>query len=216
VNPLDRIEMKEINMRFKNAQIFEEMSFECSKNEIVGITGENGSGKSVLFKLIAGFILPTSGTIVVDEVDITKSSCFPENLGVLIEEPSFLEDITGFENLKLLSKIKNEVSDTDLLKTLDQVGLMKQKDKKVKNYSLGMKKKLGIAQAIMENQKLILLDEPMNALDEESVEKMRELFKKLASEGATIVIASHNKEDIRTLCNKVYKIKNQRLEPVVL
>lgn len=208
------IEMNKINMKFKNTEIFEEMSFKCSKNEIIGIIGENGSGKSVLFKLVAGFILPNSGTIKVNEVDIIKNKRFPDKLGVLIEEPSFLEDITGFENLKLLSTIKNEISDKDIVHTLDQVGLIKQKDKKVKNYSLGMKKKLGIAQAIMENQKLILLDEPMNALDEESVEKMRRLFKNLADDGATILIASHNKEDIRTLCDKVYRIKNLHLECV--
>lgn len=208
------IKMDNINIKFKNLIIFEDMSVEFSKNKIIGIVGENGSGKSVLFKLIAGFLIPNNGSVIVNGINITKEKNFPDKLGVLIEEPSFLSDITGFENLKLLASIRNKISDEVILKTLENVGLLNQKDVKVENYSLGMKKKLGIAQAFMEDQKIILLDEPMNALDEESVDSMRKLFKQLAIDGATILIASHNKEDINTLCDEVYRIKENKLENI--
>ncbi|AIM26143.1 putative ABC transporter ATP-binding protein [Melissococcus plutonius] len=112
------IAMDKINMKFKDLVIFEDMSFKCSKNGIIGIVGENGSGKSVLFKLLAGFIIPNHGTIIINEHNITKNKLFPNKLGVLIEEPYFLTDITGFENLKLLASIKNEISDKDVLNTL--------------------------------------------------------------------------------------------------
>lgn len=205
------IELKNLTKKFKNDTVFENISLSCSLGQIIGIVGENGAGKSVLFKLIAGFILPNSGSVTVNGANLTSGKIFPPSLGVLIEEPSFLPDITGFENLKLLARIKNEISDEEILQTLEQVNLIKDKDKKVKNYSLGMKKKLGIAQAIMENQQLILLDEPMNALDEASVERMRLLFKQIAGSGATIFIASHNREDIDQLCDQVYKIENCKL-----
>ena len=205
------IEIENLNKMFKQNVVFQNLSFKCDSNKIIGIVGENGAGKSVLFKLIAGFIKPNSGKIIIDGVDLNKNNVFPPSLGVLIEEPSFLPDITGYENLKLLASIKNKITDDQILKTLDRVNLTKDKDKKVKHYSLGMKKKLGIAQAIMESQQLILLDEPMNALDEESVKSMRSLFKLIADDGATILIASHNSEDIIQLCQKVYKIENNQL-----
>ncbi|AUJ87129.1 multidrug ABC transporter ATP-binding protein [Enterococcus sp. CR-Ec1] len=208
------IQLDNVSMKFKKHIIFEDLYFQCQANEIIGIVGENGSGKSVLFKLISGFIIPDKGNISVNGINITRNNALPDKLGVLIEEPSFLEDITGFENLKLLSSIKNEISDADIFEILSEVGLIDRKDEKVKHYSLGMKKKLGIAQAIMEKQEVILLDEPMNALDEESVEKMRSLFKKIATKGATILIASHNKEDINKLCDKVYRIKDNKLENI--
>ena len=211
---MELINIKNLSMKFKNNVVFEDLNFSCGKGEIIGIIGENGSGKSVLFKLMSGFILPTSGEINIQGVNITEMRAFPKDMGVLIEEPSFLPHITGFENLKLLASIKNTITDKQILETLDLVGLMGEKDQKVKTYSLGMKKKLAIAQAVMENQEIVILDEPMNALDEGSVKKMRSLFKNLAQEGKTIILASHNKMDIDELCTKVHQIKNHNLVAV--
>lgn len=205
------IEVTHVSMEFKHHLLFDNLSFSCQKGQIIGIVGENGSGKSVLFKLIAGFLKPAKGQITVKQTEITKTNSFPENLGVLIEEPSFLAELTGFENLKLLSSIKNKLSDTEIHSTMKSVNLFSEKDKKVQAYSLGMKKKLGIAQAIMEYQDVILLDEPMNGLDEKSIIKIRQLLRKMAEEGATILLASHNKEDIHELCNRVYRIEQKVL-----
>lgn len=205
------IQLKNISKHFKQQVLFDNISINFSGNKIIGIVGENGSGKSVLFKLIAGFERPNQGEIIVDSTNLTKTKTFPKNMGVLIEEPAFIDHLSGYENLKLLASIKNKITDDNLLSALKQVGLFESKDKKAKNYSLGMKKKLGIAQAIMENQHILLLDEPMNALDEDSVLKTRQLFKDLVKQNKTIFIASHNKEDIRELCDEVYQIKNHRL-----
>lgn len=205
------IEVTHVSMKFKHHLLFDNLSFSCKKGQIIGIVGENGSGKSVLFKLIAGFLKPAKGQITVKQTEITKTNTFPETLGVLIEEPSFLAELTGFENLKLLSSIKNKLSDTEIHSTMKSVNLFSEKDKKVQAYSLGMKKKLGIAQAIMEYQDVILLDEPMNGLDEKSIIKIRQLLRKMAEEGTTILLASHNKEDIHELCNRVYRIEQKEL-----
>ncbi|HHD9269254.1 TPA: ABC transporter ATP-binding protein, partial [Streptococcus pneumoniae] len=185
-------------------------NFSCKQGEIIGITGANGSGKSVLFKLIAGLYSPSYGEVLINGENIVPERKIPANLGALIEEPGFINYYSGFKNLQYLASIRGVVGNQEINDTLKIVGLYEQKDQKVKTYSLGMRKKLGIAQAIMENPSILLLDEPMNALDKSSVENMRTLFRKLSSEkGTTILIASHSEEDIRILCDKVYAIKDK-------
>ncbi|HGQ5477662.1 TPA: ABC transporter ATP-binding protein [Streptococcus pneumoniae] len=204
------ITLKNIELKLKKTCVFQNLNFSCKQGEIIGITGANGSGKSVLFKLIAGLYSPSYGEVLINGGNIVPERKIPANLGALIEEPGFINYYSGFKNLQYLASIRGVVGNQEINDTLKIVGLYEQKDQKVKTYSLGMRKKLGIAQAIMENPSILLLDEPMNALDKSSVENMRTLFRKLSSEkGTTILIASHSEEDIRILCDKVYAIEDK-------
>ncbi|MDR1473437.1 MAG: ABC transporter ATP-binding protein [Lactobacillales bacterium] len=206
------IELKNVAKSFKKQEILKDINLSCSKGEIIGVVGVNGSGKSVLFKVISGLLFPDKGSIKIMQEDITKSQKIPQELSALIEEPGFLPNLTGYQNLELLASIRRKITKEDILDTLRTVRLFEDRNKKTKHYSLGMKKKLGIAQAIMEKPKIILLDEPMNALDQESVEEMRTLFLDLAkNKGVTIVIASHNLEDINLLCDRVNQLNNGEL-----
>ncbi|HEV5722523.1 TPA: ABC transporter ATP-binding protein [Streptococcus pneumoniae] len=204
------ITLKNIELKLKKTCVFQNLNFSCKQGEIIGITGANGSGKSVLFKLIAGLYSPSYGEVLINGENIVPERKIPANLGALIEEPGFINYYSGFKNLQYLASIRGVVGNQEINDTLKIVGLYEQKDQKVKTYSLGMRKKLGIAQAIMENPSILLLDKPMNALDKSSVENMRTLFRKLSSEkGTTILIASHSEEDIRILCDKVYAIEDK-------
>ncbi|HEW1690683.1 TPA: ABC transporter ATP-binding protein [Streptococcus pneumoniae] len=204
------ITLKNIELKLKKTCVFQNLNFSCKQGEIIGITGANGSGNSVLFKLIAGLYSPSYGEVLINGENIVPERKIPANLGALIEEPGFINYYSGFKNLQYLASIRGVVGNQEINDTLKIVGLYEQKDQKVKTYSLGMRKKLGIAQAIMENPSILLLDEPMNALDKSSVENMRTLFRKLSSEkGTTILIASHSEEDIRILCDKVYAIEDK-------
>lgn len=204
------ITLKNIQLELKKTCVFQNLNFSCKQGEIIGITGANGSGKSVLFKLIAGLYSPSYGEVLINGENIVPERKILANLGALIEEPGFINYYSGFKNLQYLASIRGVVGNQEINDTLKIVGLYEQKDQKVKTYSLGMRKKLGIAQAIMENPSILLLDEPMNALDKSSVENMRTLFRKLSSEkGTTILIASHSEEDIRILCDKVYAIEDK-------
>ncbi|CVO55008.1 ABC transporter ATP-binding protein [Streptococcus pneumoniae] len=204
------ITLKNIELKLKKTCVFQNLNFSCKQGEIIGITGANGSGKSVLFKLIASLYSPSYGEVLINGENIVPERKIPANLGALIEEPGFINYYSGFKNLQYLASIRGVVGNQEINDTLKIVGLYEQKDQKVKTYSLGMRKKLGIAQAIMENPSILLLDEPMNALDKSSVENMRTLFRKLSSEkGTTILIASHSEEDIRILCDKVYAIEDK-------
>lgn len=204
------ITLKNIQLELKKTCVFQNLNFSCKQGGIIGITGANGSGKSVLFKLIAGLYSPSYGEVLINGENIVPERKIPANLGALIEEPGFINYYSGFKNLQYLASIRGVVGNQEINDTLKIVGLYEQKDQKVKTYSLGMRKKLGIAQAIMENPSILLLDEPMNALDKSSVENMRTLFRKLSSEkGTTILIASHSEEDIRILCDKVYAIEDK-------
>lgn len=204
------ITLKNIELKLKKTCVFQNLNFSCKQGEIIGITGANGSGKSVLFKLIVGLYSPSYGEVLINGENIVPERKIPANLGALIEEPGFINYYSGFKNLQYLASIRGVVGNQEINDTLKIVGLYEQKDQKVKTYSLGMRKKLGIAQAIMENPSILLLDEPMNALDKSSVENMRTLFRKLSSEkGTTILIASHSEEDIRILCDKVYAIEDK-------
>jgi ABC-2 type transport system ATP-binding protein len=207
---MNSVEISHLNFAFKNQTIFKDLSLQIPYGSITGIVGPNGVGKSVLFKIIAGLIIPDSGSVVVNNTNISLQK-FPTSFGALIEEPGFVERLSGYDNLKMLAGIQGKIAAADINRVLKLVGLWPARDKKVKNYSLGMKKKLGIAQAIMEKPQVIILDEPMNALDEDSVIQMRELFKKLAHNNVSIIIASHNMEDINVLCDKIYKIKDHTL-----
>ncbi|WP_415338071.1 ABC transporter ATP-binding protein (plasmid) [Clostridium perfringens] len=196
---------------FKNEVVLNKVNLEFKKGGFYGIIGKNGSGKSILFKAICGFLKPTEGYVVVNGKKIGIDVDFPDKLGAMIEKPGFLPNYSGFENLKYLAEIQNIINDKKIYEVMHLVNLHPLSDKKVKNYSLGMKQRLGIAQAIMENPDIIILDEPMNGLDREGVLLIRGILKELNDIGKTIIITSHYEEDISELCHEVYKIEDGKV-----
>lgn len=201
------VNVNNLYKKIKDDVILNNITFQVKKGEICGIIGRNGSGKSMLFKSICGLINPTSGSIEVFKKPIINGA-FPDNFGAIIEHPGFLPKFSAFNNLKYLASIKNIISDNDIKESIKRVGLDPNNKKSVKTYSLGMKQRLGIAQAIMEKPKLLILDEPMNGLDKEGVALIRNLFIELKREGVTILMSSHNSDDINILCDKVYEMDN--------
>ncbi len=206
------IEMKDVSKSYKGLVLFENTDLSIEKGKIYGLIGPNGSGKSVLFKMMCGFVFPDQGTVTVRGIQLGKQNRFPDNFGVIIDRPGYLGNKTGFENLKYLAMIQNQVTDDQIKYAMTTVGLQPAARQKVKNYSLGMKQKLALAQAIMEDQEVLLLDEPFNALDIDSVEKIRDLLFSLKEQGKTIVLTSHNQEDIDILCDHVFRVRNYGLE----
>lgn len=206
------IYLHEISKSFKNEEILSPCCIRFQEGHIYGVIGRNGTGKTVLLKMICGLYSPDSGYIEVLGQRVGKNNRFARNMGVLIENPGFLNSYTGYQNLKYLAQIQHRIGDTEIQSAMEQVGLDWRSRKKVGKYSLGMKQRLGIAQAIMEDPKILLLDEPMNALDEAGVEDMRRLLLEKKNEGKIIILASHIKEDISILCDEVYEFHRGRLE----
>lgn len=184
------------------------------RSEIIGIIGHNGSGRTVLMKCICGFITPDSGEITVSGKRLGKDIDIPKNIGLIIETPGFLPNFSGFSNLWQLAKIRCKISKDDVRSVMKTVGLDPDEKKHVGKYSLGMRQRLGIAQAIMETPGILMLDEPMNGLDKDGVNDMRELLLKLKADGKTIIVASHNSVDIDVLCDKVFEITKGNLKQV--
>lgn len=204
------VKIKNLSKKVSNIDILKDISVEFKKGTIYGIVGKNGSGKTMLFKSICGLINPTSGEITVFDKPI-KNGTFPKETGIIIENPGFLPQYSAFDNLKILASINNKVDDETIKKYINLVTLDSEDTKPLKTYSLGMKQKLGIAQALMENPKLLILDEPMNALDEDSVILMRKLLLDLKNQGVTILLSSHNRVDIDELCDHVYTMDSGKL-----
>ena len=200
------VKLEGVTKTFKKAVVVQEVTAEFSHGEITGIVGRNGSGKTVLFKMICGLLQPTAGKITVNGKQIGKDVDFPESIGVIIETPGFLPFQSGYRNLMEIAGINRKISKGEVREAMRQVGLNPDSRKPVGKYSLGMRQRLGIAQAIMENPDVLVLDEPMNGLDETGVEEIRKLFLGLKESGRTLLIASHNKEDIEVLCDKVYRM----------
>jgi ABC-2 type transport system ATP-binding protein len=209
------ISLKDVSKTYKGLTLFDGVNLNVEKGKIYGIVGPNGSGKSVLFKMICGFVFPDHGAIFVEGKEIGKSKRFPENFGIIIDRPGYIATKTGFQNLKELSLIRGKINDEKIVKTMEMVGLQPKAKQKVKNYSLGMKQKLAIAQAIMEDQQMLILDEAFNALDADSVERIRNLLLSFKDEGRTILLTSHNQEDINILCDHVFRINKYKLEQVI-
>ncbi|GIO41187.1 ABC transporter ATP-binding protein [Paenibacillus apis] len=194
-----------------NTIVLENINVLLKSGNIYGVIGKNGSGKTMFLRMISGLILPTSGEVKVDDKVLGKDMSFPKHLGILLERPSFLPHLTGYENLKMLAKIRKIANEKDIQAFMNLFNLDWESDKKFRKYSLGMKQKLGIIQAIMENQQIIVLDEPFNALDENSVETLRHTLIKLKTEQKLIVMTSHNKEDIELLCDYTFLISEGKL-----
>lgn len=198
---MNLIEIKNVSKKFNENIVVNNVSLSIKKGSIVGIIGRNGSGKTVLLKMISSLYYPTEGEIILNNVNIQN------DLGILIDT-GFMNNISGYENLKILSNLNNKTNDSDIIEIMKLVTLEPFSKKKYKDYSTGMKQKLKIAQAIMDKPKVLILDEPFNGLDKESVKYFRELFLNMNKEGTTIIITSHYKEDIDILCKEVYEMDN--------
>ncbi|WP_455716533.1 ABC transporter ATP-binding protein [Anaerosporobacter sp.] len=197
------ITVTNISKHFKEGSALKDVTIAFEKGKIHGIIGRNGSGKTVLFKCICGFILPSAGEIVVNGKRIGKDTDIPDNVGIIIEEPSFLPNYSGYGNLRLLASINHKVKKDAIRTAIIKVGLDPDNKKHVRKYSMGMRQRLGIAQAIMEDPEILIFDEPMNGLDNTGVKEIREILKGLRNDGKTIILASHNSEDIQELCDTV-------------
>ena len=200
------IKVNDIVLRFKKDILLDHVSYQCEQGKIHGIVGRNGSGKTLLMKCICGFIRPNEGHIYVRDKEIGKDIDFTPDTGIIIETPGFIPYYSGYRNLKVLAAINNRISRKDIENAMYQVGLDPTMKKRVATYSLGMRQRLGIAQAIMEDPSLIILDEPFNGLDKHGVEEMREYFLSLKKKGKTILLTSHNTEDIEYLCDTVVEM----------
>lgn len=206
------VSVRNLCVRFGEDEVLRDVCRDFEAGRIHGIVGNNGSGKTVLFKCICGFLRPTSGHVLVDYEMIGKQVDFPPDTGIIIETPGFLLDLTGFANLRILASIRRIASDEQIRATLRRVGLDPNLRKRVGSYSLGMRQRLGIAQAIMEKPSLLVLDEPFNGLDRRGVDDMRSLLRELRDEGATILLTSHNSQDIEQLCDTVCEMDAGVLE----
>ena len=205
------IEVSNVSKKYKDRMLVDDVSFTVEKGEILGIVGLNGSGKTVLLKCICGLMDYSGGTITVNGNVIVKDCEYPANMGVIIETPGFLPYHSGYKNLEYLASLRKKISKQDIKDVLVKVGLAGEEKKLVAKYSLGMRQRLGIAQAIMENPELLILDEPMNGLDKDGIAEVRKLLLEMKAEGKTMIITSHNEEDIKVLCDKVVEMDKGRL-----
>lgn len=209
-----KIEIKKVSKKFKDIKVLKNVSMTLESGHIYGFTGHNGSGKTVLLKLICAFLEPTTGEILFDGKNVIKENSFPPSTRALIEKPNFLSDLTGHENLELLARIQNIIGEKEIEDTLKKVGLEEDKEKLYYKYSLGMKQKLGIAQVLMEDPEILILDEPFNGLDENSIKNIRKILLKEKEKGKLIILATHNKEDIKVLCDEIYKFNDGTVKKV--
>lgn len=200
------IEIEHVEKSFKDVKVLKDVSLKCEPGKIYGIVGRNGSGKTVLFKCICGFLKCDSGEIRVDGKIVGKDLDMLKNAGIIIEEPGFLRKMSGYRNLEYLYTIRNRKDRDYIKRIMETVGLDPNMKKSVGKYSLGMRQRLAIAQAIMEKPDILILDEPLNGLDKTGAEEFRNLFLTMRNEEKLILIATHNKEDIDMLCDKVYEM----------
>ncbi len=207
-----KIEVKNLTKKFKEEVVIDHINLTFDVGHIYGLYGRNGAGKSIFLKLLCGFYLPTEGEVLFDGINYNQKKEFPESLRALIEKPSFFPDMTGFQNLKLLADIQHKITADDILKSLDIVNLLEEKDKKYGKYSLGMKQKLGIAQVIMEDPQILILDEPFNGIEEQTVKKLIEFLKKERERGKIILISTHIKEDLFQLADVIYQFDDGKVK----
>lgn len=204
------VKVENVTKYFKQEKVLDDVNMNLETGHIYGIVGKNGAGKTVLFKIIAGFIKPSSGKVTVAGKIIGVDRDFPDSLGLIIETPGFLSQYKAYQNLLYLANINNKISKEDIKEAIRMVGLDPDSNKKVGKFSLGMRQRLGIAQAIMENPNLIILDEPMNGLDKKGIEDVKELLLKLKGDGKTILMASHYAEDME-ICDEVFQMEDGKL-----
>lgn len=202
----DYIQLTNISKTFGKQTVLQPLTMGFEEGMIHGIIGRNGSGKTVLMKMILGILQPTTGTVIVGDKRIGKDVDFPESAGAIIETIEFIPYMSAYQNLADIAAMRGNLSKTQIKEVLEMVGLGNVGRKHVSKFSMGMRQRLAIAQAVMESQKLLILDEPMNGMDEKGVEEMRRLILARKAAGTTIILSSHNIEDIRILCDQVYRI----------
>lgn len=211
---MEYIEILNAGKCFKGNWVFQNVNASFAKGQIYGLIGYNGSGKTMLLKSICGLVRLSEGAILVDGEEVGVKIDVPASVGAIIEVPGFLPYLSGFANLKYLAKLKNQIDDSVIRDTIRLVGLNPDSRKHVEKYSLGMRQRLGIAQSIMENPDILLLDEPMNGLDQQGVSDIKSLLMKLRLQGKTIILASHHSEDIDELCDVVYRMGGGKISKV--
>lgn len=203
------IKVEHIYKSFGKDTVLQDVSLSIEPGQIFGVVGNNGSGKTVLMKCICGFLRPDKGKIMVNGQQVGKDCDFPDSMGLIIETPGFIPNLSGFQNLKILAALKGKIGRKEITESILRVGLDSAMRKPVAKYSLGMRQRLGIAQAIMEDPDVLILDEPFNGLDKAGVAHMRELVKELKSQGKSILLASHNVQDIEELCDDVHEMEEK-------
>lgn len=207
------IKLENVVKAFGDKIIYKNVSLTINKGMTIGFVGENGSGKSVLFQLMTGLLPCDSGKVIVNGETLGEQIDFPNNVGILINDPGYIEYLSGYRNLKLLAEINNLIGEKEIKETMKKVGLDPDDKTPVKKYSMGMKQKLGIAQAIMEGQTIIILDEPYNALDFKTNREITDILEHLKKEGKTILLTSHQHEYLEKLCDDIFCIHNNKIVP---
>lgn len=202
------IKIENVSKKIKSNMILKNIDMELTSGHIYGFRGKNGCGKTMLMRCICGLIIPTEGKIIINGKELHKDIKIPESIGALIENPAFLPQYTGFKNLKMLASLKGKISDEEVKLAIKRAGLDPDDKRIYKKYSLGMKQKLGIANAIMGEPDIIVLDEPINALDEISVENVKKVFLELKEKGKLIIAACHDREELEYLCDIIYELKD--------
>lgn len=205
------IKIEDVSLTIKKTDILKNISLELENGMIHGLIGRNGSGKTMLMKCICGFVYPSKGNIQINGKYVGKDMDFPEDIGVIIETPGFIPYMSGYENLKILAGCKKKIGPVQIEQAMEQVRLDPKSKLHVRKYSLGMRQRLGIAQAIMENPDLLVLDEPFNGLDEDGVWLVRDILNEKREQGKTIILASHNSEDIQLLCDTVHRLHKGKI-----
>lgn len=206
------ISLRGVEKSYHGRALFTDVNLDIKPGTAVGIQGENGSGKSVLLKVMTKFVVPDAGTVHIDDAYMSRDRVFPEGFGVLIDRPGYIPSQTGLQNLMSLARIRRVIDESKVRETMNLVGLDPDLPQKARHYSLGMKQRLGLAQAIMEDQPVMVLDEPFNALDEESVLEMRQVLRSFVEDGRTLIMTSHQREDIEILCDEAYRLRRGRVE----
>ncbi len=206
-----KIEIVNLKKEFKSNTVFENVNLNFNSGKIYGLYGRNGSGKSVFFKILCGLYKPTEGYVLFDGKNYNKNNMYVPNLRALIEKPSFFPELSGYENLILLARIQNKVGRVEIENALKKVNLYDEKDKKFSEYSLGMKQKLGIAQVIMENPDIFILDEPFNGIEEDSVNKIMKILVEEKKKGKLIILSTHVKDDLNKISDIIYKFDDGKI-----
>ena len=205
------VRLEHYTKNFKKVTVLDDINLTLESGKVIGLKGKNGSGKTMLMRAISGLILPTSGKVFINDKELGKQISFPTSIGLLIENPSFIANYTGFKNLKILASIQNKISDEEIREAIRKVGLKPDDPRTFKKYSLGMKQRLGIAAAIMEKPDIVILDEPINALDEAGAGLIKGILDELKANGSLIIIACHDTEELNYLSDEVYEIYEGQL-----
>lgn len=202
------IQIENVTKTIKRNTVLKNISLSIESGRVIGFKGINGSGKTMLMRIISGLIRPTSGKVLINGKELHKDISFPESIGIFLETPSFLDSYSGYENLEIISSIKKEVNAERINAVLDEVGLGDAKKKKYRKYSLGMKQRLGIAAAIMEEPDIVIFDEPTNSLDDDGVEIVKHIVKEQKQRGALVIISCHDGEILKELSDEIFFISN--------